>query len=58
MSLEKYGGQFLVRGARVEQQLEGKWEPMRLIALPFDSVEQAKAFVHVEEEQAARRTPS
>ena len=42
-SLAKYGGRFLVRGAKTET-LEGAWQPSRLVILEFPSVERAKAW--------------
>lgn len=42
-TLEKFGGRFIVRGGKVEN-LEGGWEPSRLVVIEFDSVEQARAW--------------
>ena len=42
-SLAKYGGRFLVRGAKTET-LEGAWQPSRLVILEFPSGERAKAW--------------
>jgi uncharacterized protein (DUF1330 family) len=36
----KYGGKFIVRGGRVEPK-EGGWQPQRMVALEFPSMEQA-----------------
>jgi len=36
----KYGGRFIVRGGRVESK-EGGWQPKRMVALEFPSMEQA-----------------
>ena len=36
----KYGGKFIVRGGRVESK-EGGWQPKRMVALEFPSMEQA-----------------
>ena len=52
-SLEAYGGKFLVRGGRAEN-LEGAWEPSRLVVLEFDSVEQAKRWWNSDEYREAR----
>ena len=55
-AVEQHGGRFLVRGGASEI-LEGKWSPPeRMIVVEFDSVEQAKAFYHSAEYQAARKT--
>ena len=42
-TLEPYGGQFLARGGKV-QNLEGSWNPARMVIIEFDSVERAKAW--------------
>jgi uncharacterized protein (DUF1330 family) len=47
-TIEKYGGKFLVRGGRFEQ-LEGSWQPTRLVLLEFPSMEQAKRWYDSEE---------
>ena len=36
----KFGGKFIVRGGRVESK-EGGWQPKRMVALEFPSMEQA-----------------
>ena len=52
-SLEVYGGKYLVRGGTVEN-LEGGWEPSRLVVIEFDSVEQAKRWWDSDEYREAR----
>ena len=42
-SLEVYGGRFLVRGGAVEN-LEGEWNPARVVIIEFDDVATAKAW--------------
>ena len=42
-SLEPFGGRFIVRGGAVEN-LEGSWNPSRVVVIEFDSVEKAKAW--------------
>ena len=42
-TVEAYGGKFVVRGGAAEN-LEGDWEPNRIVVLEFESVEQAKAW--------------
>ena len=37
----KYGGRFIVRGGRIDP-LEGGWNPKRVVALEFPSMEQAQ----------------
>jgi len=52
-TIEKYGGKFLVRGGQFEQ-LEGSWQPTRLVLLEFPSMEQAKRWYDSEEYRALR----
>ena len=52
-SLAAYGGRFLVRGGKVEN-LEGDWEPKRLVITEFPSVEQAKAWWNSDEYAEAK----
>ena len=47
-TIAKYGGKFLVRGGAFEQ-LEGTWQPTRLVLLEFPSFEQAKRWYDSEE---------
>ena len=47
-TIAKYGGKFLVRGGAFEQ-LEGSWQPTRLVLLEFPSFEQAKRWYDSEE---------
>src|SRR5262249_14932480 len=47
-TIAKYGGKFLVRGGAFEQ-LEGSWQPTRLVLLEFPSLEQAKRWYDSEE---------
>ena len=42
-SIEQYGGNYLVRGGRI-QPLEGDWSPERLAIVEFESLEKAKAW--------------
>ena len=53
-TIEKYGGKFLVRGGQFEQ-LEGSWQPTRLVLLEFPSMEQAKRWYDSEEYGEARK---
>ena len=52
-TLEKYGGEFIVRGAQIEV-LEGSWRPARLVIVEFPSVEQARAWWHSPEYSEAK----
>jgi uncharacterized protein (DUF1330 family) len=47
-TVEAYGGKFVVRGGAAEN-LEGDWEPNRVVVLEFESVAQAKAWYNSEE---------
>lgn len=40
-SIAQYGGRFFVRGGRAEN-LEGDWQPNRIVVLEFPGVEKAK----------------
>jgi len=52
-SVAKYGGRFLVRGAKTET-LEGTWQPSRLVIIEFPSVERAKEWWACEEYAEAK----
>ena len=47
-TLEKFGGKFLVRGGSAHN-LEGDWQPHRIVIIEFDSLERAKAWWSSEE---------
>jgi uncharacterized protein (DUF1330 family) len=47
-TIEKYGGQILVRGGKYEK-LEGNWQPTRVVLLEFPSLERAKRWYDSEE---------
>ncbi len=42
-TIAAFGGRFLVRGGRAEN-LEGGWQPKRIVVLEFDSLDRAKAW--------------
>jgi len=52
-TLEQFGGRFLVRGGRVDN-LEGDWNPSRLVVIEFDSTEQARSWWASEEYAPAK----
>ncbi len=43
-TVAQYGGKYLVRGGKAEN-LEGDWEPRRIVVLQFDSAEQARKWL-------------
>ena len=49
-----YGGKFLARGGEMKQ-LEGEWQPKRLVILEFPSIEQAQAWINSPEYAAPRK---
>jgi uncharacterized protein (DUF1330 family) len=53
-TLDQYGGRFLVRGGAANQ-LEGGWEPQRIVVLEFESPERARAWYDSPEYQPLRR---
>ncbi len=52
-AVEKYGGNYLVRGGAIET-LEGDWAPQRMTIVAFSSMEAARRFYHSPEYRAAR----
>ena len=48
VTVEKYGGRFLVRGGQI-QPLEGDWKPTRIVVTEFPSIEQARRWYDSEE---------
>jgi uncharacterized protein (DUF1330 family) len=48
ITVEKYGGKFLVRGGQI-QTLEGDWKPKRIVVTEFPSIEQARRWYDSEE---------
>ena len=48
--IAKHGGRYVVRGAEVEN-LEGEWDPGRLVILEFPTREDADRFYNAEEYQ-------
>jgi len=53
-TIAAFGGRFLVRGGRAEN-LEGGWQPKRIVVLEFDSLERAKAWWASEQYAALKR---
>ena len=53
-TVTQYGGKFLVRGGETKQ-LEGDWQPKRLVILEFPSIERAEAWINSPEYAAPRK---
>jgi uncharacterized protein (DUF1330 family) len=53
-TVEKYGGQYIVRGGAAET-LEGDWKPKRLVILKFESVARAKEWLNSSEYREPRK---
>ncbi|GHO45945.1 DUF1330 domain-containing protein [Ktedonospora formicarum] len=53
-TLAQYGGNFLVRGGEYEN-IEGDWQPQRLVVLQFDDMEHFKRWYYSPEYSKARR---
>jgi uncharacterized protein (DUF1330 family) len=54
VTVEKYGGKYVVRGGRSEL-LEGDWNLHRVVVLQFDSVQRAKEWLNSEEYREPRK---
>ncbi|UGS91976.1 DUF1330 domain-containing protein [Ralstonia wenshanensis] len=52
-AMQTHGAEPLVRGGKTEQ-LEGEWNPTRIVVLKFPSYDAAKSFYDSEEYLAAR----
>ena len=52
-SIAAYGGKNIVRGGRAEN-LEGNWQPNRIVILEFESVKKARQWLDSEEYQEAK----
>ncbi len=52
-AIAKYGGRYLVRGGAAAQ-LEGQWQPNRIVVLEFPDVATARRFYDSPEYRAAR----
>ena len=48
-----FGGKYIARGGRAEN-LEGDWQPNRLVILEFESVDKAKNWLDSEEYREAK----
>jgi uncharacterized protein (DUF1330 family) len=48
-----FGGRYVVRGGSIEN-IEGDWQPGRVVIIEFDSVEQAKAWYDSQEYEEAK----
>ena len=52
-TITAYGGRFVVRGGEADN-LEGHWNPKRIVVLEFDSVERAREWWASDEYQAPK----
>jgi len=52
--IAEYGGKYIARGGRSEN-LEGDWQPNRIVILEFESVEKAKKWLDSEEYREAKK---
>ena len=52
-AIAAYGGKYIARGGKAEN-LEGSWQPNRIVILEFESVEKAKQWLDSEEYQEAK----
>jgi uncharacterized protein (DUF1330 family) len=48
-----YGGKYIVRGGKAEN-LEGDWQPSRIVVLQFESAEQARNWLNSPEYRPAK----
>ena len=53
-TVEKYGGEYIVRGGRTEV-LEGDWNPKRIVLLKFESAQRAKDWLNCQEYREPRK---
>jgi uncharacterized protein (DUF1330 family) len=53
-TVEKYGGQYIVRGGKTEV-LEGDWNPKRIVVLKFESIERARKWLDSQEYREPRK---
>ena len=53
LPIAAYGGKYIARGGRAEN-LEGDWQPNRIVILEFESVEKAKQWLDSEEYREAK----
>ncbi len=49
----QYGGRYIARGGEASN-LEGEWQPKRVVVLQFDTVEQARAWYDSPEYRPAK----
>ena len=47
-TIEKYGGEYIVRGGATET-VEGDWTPNRLVVVEFESIDRAKEWYYSQE---------
>ena len=52
-TVSQYSGRYIVRGGEA-CNLEGEWDPKRIVVLQFDTIEQARTWYESPEYRAAR----
>ena len=52
-AIAAYGGKYIARGGKAEN-LEGDWQPNRIVILEFESVDKAKQWLDSEEYREAK----
>jgi uncharacterized protein (DUF1330 family) len=50
--VEKFGGEYLARGGKLDVKESDLWSPQRLVLIRFTAAEQAQSFYHSAEYQA------
>ena len=53
LPIAAYGGKYIARGGMAEN-LEGDWQPNRIVILEFESIEKAKQWLDSEEYREAK----
>ena len=54
-TITAYGGKYIARGGATEN-LEGNWQPNRIVIIEFERIEKAKQWLDSEEYKTAKET--